>query len=181
MFSTVDGRCFERDRFTVSRLAGFWRPLPASLFAVYARRGGSPRIVHRNLDGPTGHAGRPSVIVAPWALSQARQMQSDPESFTLAEAFERGWHVTGHCARCSEPRSPDLGEVVRRAGTRTLARLWASQALKCGECRSPLASLTIYGQPRSVGPRPVMLRLGVSDGTDTVSQTPPPICATPTA
>jgi len=87
-------------------------------------------------------------------------MQPHPESFTLADAFERGWHVTGHCARCSESRTPDLAAVVRRAGTRPLARLWASQSLRCGQCRSPLASLTIYGAPRSVGPRPVMLRLG---------------------
>jgi hypothetical protein len=87
-------------------------------------------------------------------------MQPVPESFILADAFERGWHVTGHCARCSEPRTPDLAAVVRRAGTRPLARLWAAQALRCGECRAPLASLTIYGQPLSVGPRRVMLRLG---------------------
>lgn len=99
-------------------------------------------------------------MVAPWALDHGRQMQPDPQTFTLADAFERGWHVSGRCARCSDSRTPDLGEVVRRAGTRPLARLWASQALRCGECRAPLASLTIYGQPGSVGPRPVMLRLG---------------------
>ena len=122
--------------------------------------------VHRNLPAPTGHAGRRSVMVAPWALDHGRQMQPSPESFTLADAFERGWHVTGHCARCSEPRTPDLSEVVRKAGTRTLARLWVSQALRCGQCRSPLASLTIYGVSRSVGPRPVMLRLGYKGGED---------------
>jgi hypothetical protein len=87
-------------------------------------------------------------------------MQPDPESSTLADAFERGWHVTGHCARCSEPRTPDLAAVVRRAGTRPLAHLWASQALRCGHCRSPLTSLTIYGQPLSVGPRRLMLQFG---------------------
>jgi hypothetical protein len=103
----------------------------------------------------------PLCHVRPWALDHGRQMQPSPESFTLADAFERGWHVTGRCDRCSEPRTPDLGEVVRRAGTRPLASLWATQALRCGRCRSPLASLTIYGAPRSVGPRPVMLRLAI--------------------
>lgn len=90
-------------------------------------------------------------------------MQRDPESLTLADAFERGWHVTGRCARCSEPRTPDLAEVVRRAGNRSLSRLWAAQALRCGQCRAPLASLTIFGQPLSVGPRQLMLRLGAGD------------------
>ncbi len=93
-------------------------------------------------------------------------MQPDPESFTLADAFERGWHVTGRCARCSESRTPDLAAVVRRAGTRPLARLWAAQVLRCAQCRSPLASLTVYGQPCSVGPRPVKLRLGDDGGED---------------
>jgi hypothetical protein len=87
-------------------------------------------------------------------------MQPNPESLTLGDAFERGWHVTGRCARCSEPRTPDLAEVARRAGTRPLARLWASQALRCGQCLAPLATLTIFGQPQSVGPRRLMLRLG---------------------
>jgi hypothetical protein len=54
----------------------------------------------------------PLCHARPWALDHGRQMQPNPESFTLADAFERGWHVTGHCARCSEPRAPDLGEVV---------------------------------------------------------------------
>lgn len=116
--------------------------------------------VHRNLCAASGHAGRPSVMVRAWALDHGRPMQPDPKSFTLADAFEQGWHVTGQCARCSASRTPDLGEVVRRAGSRPLARLWASQALRCGECRAPLASLTIFGQQRSVGPRRLMLQFG---------------------